>query len=72
MQMIKLKTKNDVNGNPRRVFILLDGYRIIQAWDQGYSGHHAVPEEYRSMAYDAPAFFTTPGQYREVLKHYSK
>jgi len=72
MQMIKLKTKNDKNGNPRRVFILLQGEQIIQAWDQGCSGHHAVPEQYRQMAYDAPAFITTPGQYREILKHYRK
>ena len=45
---------NDYNGNPRRVYTLIDedGY-YLAAWNEGYSGHHAVPGEWRRQAYEA-------------------
>ena len=49
-----LSPDNDSNGNPRRVYALIDeeGY-YVAAWNEGYNGHHAVPGEWRKAAYHA-------------------
>ena len=46
--------ENDSNGNPRRVYAMIDeeGY-YVAAWNEGYNGHHAVPGEWRRAAYHA-------------------
>lgn len=56
MNKIKhLCTDNDVNGNPRRLYVLTDWEtgEPISAWDEGYLGHHAVPGPWRESAYTA-------------------
>lgn len=67
--LIRLDAGNDRNGNPRRVFVALgDQGEIVGAWNEGYHGTDAVPEELRPMARLAPTFRTTPGEYRALVR----
>lgn len=72
MTIIRLNAGNDANGNPRRVFVLLENNTITKVWDEGYQGSQAVPQEYqhilRENGYDT--FDTTPKQYRDLLKRF--
>ena len=76
--IIRLNAGNDRNGNPRRCYVLLakesdgTGTKIVEAWDEGYSGYNSVPQMYRDMAPTAPTFDTTPSEYRSILKHNAK
>ena len=42
--------KNDVNGNPQRLYYDIKNNKCF---DEGYMGHHAVPEYLRKHAYEA-------------------
>lgn len=35
---IVLKAKNDTNGNPRRISLLLEAGRVVDTFDHGYQG----------------------------------
>lgn len=35
---IVLRAKNDANGNPRRISLLMDQESVIKTFDHGYSG----------------------------------
>ena len=48
-----LKADNDINGNPQRLYALHVGEQIIAVWDEGYKGHHAVPDLWRKQAAEA-------------------
>lgn len=72
--VIRLRANNDPNGNPRRLYAALgtgedsDHGRILGVWDEGYSGHNAVPERLRDQARNAPTFDVTTRQYLDLLK----
>jgi hypothetical protein len=61
---------NDVNGNPRRVYALLEEGKIIAAWDEGYLGSDAVPGIWRRDAYNAPRVEVSATKYRKILKEF--
>ena len=57
-KMVHVCSDNDENGNPQRGFYAMvdkgEPDRFYQMfWDEGYHGHHAVPEELRDAAYQA-------------------
>jgi hypothetical protein len=58
---------NDYYGNPQRLYVLSneDG-KFVQCWDEGYEGHHAVPEEYRKEAYSAQRFDISETKYKQL------
>jgi hypothetical protein len=60
--------QNDVNGNPRRVYVLENQYGMVAAWDEGYLGDHAVPGMWRKEAYDAEHVNVSVRDYRKFLK----
>lgn len=67
--LVKINAGHNVNGNPRRAWVQFGEYgEIINAWDEGYRGYMAVPEEHRDEARKAPQIITTPAYYREALK----
>jgi hypothetical protein len=70
MQTVLLfKATNDRNGNPCRVFASFDQFgRITGAWDEGYSGHHAVPPELRTTAAGCHAIAVSQATYRSLLR----
>lgn len=52
--MYYLCAKNDINGNPRRVFVLIDeDGEQLAAWDESYKGCDAVPGDFRDMAWSS-------------------
>lgn len=70
--VIRLNAGNDVNGNPRRVFIQLSSKGLIlDAWDEDYLGESAIPSDHRA-SYSGLTLFVTPGTYRDVIKNYTK
>lgn len=67
--MLRLDANNDNSGNPRRIYVAIGpGGAIEGAWDEGYSGRQAVPEKYRSHAYNAVHINITPAEYRTWRK----
>jgi hypothetical protein len=62
---------NDVNGNPRRLFALVENSRVLAAWDEGYKGTHCVPGVWRKQAWEAMMFDKhgiSVKQYNEILR----
>ena len=59
---------NDVNGNPRRVYVFFSDGEAIAAWDEGYCGSDSVPGAWRQQAYDAERIKCTVKEYRQFLK----
>ena len=72
MVAIKLCAKNDINGNPRRVFVVLDDMgSLVEAIDEGYNGTAELFAKYPdiSKVQGWPIeFATTPAEYRRLLK----
>ncbi len=65
----QLKAGHDRNGNPRRVFILLDASGdIVQAIDEGYTGMPKVCGRLVQL----PTLNIEPAEYRSLLKEYQK
>jgi hypothetical protein len=68
MTIVHLCAKNDLNGNPQRLYALTDEAGLILAsWDEGYRGHHAVPGPWRDAAYNAERQPISVSSYRRVL-----
>lgn len=64
---IRLNAGNDTNGNPRRVFVVLDPKRgIIDAVDEGYEGEEPLKRAHRIRS--LADFMTTPREYRGLLR----
>ena len=69
MHMIRLNAGHTTSGNPKRVYVLMNGGGGFEgAWDEGYSGPDAVPAQYRRLALSARMFETTAREYREMLR----
>ena len=68
--MIKhLCATNDRNGNPQRLYALIDeDGEMIAAWDEGYYGHQAVPGPWRDAAYCADRQSVTVKEYKRILR----
>ena len=63
--------KNDVNGNPRRVFALVENSRVLAAWDEGYKGSDCVPGVFRRKAWEAMMYGrheVSVSKYNEILR----
>lgn len=70
--IIRLNAGNDRNGNPRRLFLGITKLGDVSgAWDEGYAGRHAMPEDVRGL-WSGLTILTTPGEYRAILKQFAK
>lgn len=38
LTILHLQTKNNSNGNPRRIYLVLQGSEVLHAFDEGYGG----------------------------------
>jgi hypothetical protein len=65
--VIRLNAGNDINGNPRRVFVALVGPYFIGAWDEGYEGYLAVPKSFVNQAKSCLTFDVTADEYEKQL-----
>ena len=69
MFMIRLNAGHTTSGNPKRIYVLMNtGGGLEGAWDEGYSGHNAVPAQYRQLALSARMFETSNREYKEMLR----
>ena len=69
MIYLHLKTKNDNNGNPRRLYLVInDNGGVVEAIDEGYSGDQ-VARKYPQII-QGPPINITPTEYRDWLRHY--
>ena len=60
---------NDLNGNPQRVYVLYDqNDSPICSWDEGYLGHHCVPEGLRLSAYSVSRVNCSVRTYESLRK----
>ncbi len=66
--LVHLNAGNDVNGNPRRVYLAFQAGRILGVWDEGFRGSEVLPSDLRARASNALSLPTTPAKYRELLK----
>lgn len=57
--VIHLCAPNDRNGNPNRAYVGFEGSALRGFWPEGYSGHHAVPEQLRELASFVPRINVT-------------
>lgn len=69
--VMRFRTKNDINGNPRRVYVAFCGTAVLGAWDEGYSGVYAVPDAFRYLAYDCPTVDVPVTEYRRLLQRHT-
>jgi hypothetical protein len=74
MIALHLKTTNDTNGNPRRLYVFLtDTGQVCGVRDEGSKGYGARDEWAREHAngaavFEGPEIVITPGEYREWLR----
>lgn len=61
--ILHLCTKNDKNGNPRRLFVDTETRAVF---DEGYRGAHAMPENLRNK--ERIYIYIMPAEYRRILK----
>src|SRR5689334_5837370 len=45
-QALHLCTTNDRNGNPRRLFAIVDGYQVYDVLEEGYEGEAPLQRNY--------------------------
>jgi hypothetical protein len=67
---LHLCTKNDNNGNPRRLFVLSDNEtgKFLACWDEGYKGSDAVPGIWRKDAYLSQRFDVSVTDYNKLRR----
>jgi hypothetical protein len=66
-----LCAKNDVNGNPQRLYALIDPEgEMLAVWDEGYYGSDAVPGIWRKDAYFAEREEISVNKYKKLLRDY--
>lgn len=71
MLAVKLNARNDVNGNPRRLFLVMDSEGIIDAVEEGYLGIGALDNRYHGCPV-LETLYITPGEYKRFIRLYSK
>lgn len=67
--LVRVKTKNDTNGNPRRGWIQFaeDG-SLLQFIDEGYQGRGAISELVMNGEADTIALTIEPSEYKRLKK----
>ena len=76
MIIIHLDAGHTTNGNPRRLYLVVEEGKILAAVDEGHEGVGALESELGTARGKALAktrvgpIATTPAEYRELLKDY--
>lgn len=71
-----LRAGHDVNGNPRRLWVIVrvggESADYVGVYDEGYAGLNALPDEWRERVRrgmgQLPDLEITPAQYRQLKK----
>ncbi len=69
MIYLHLATKHDVNGNPRRLYVILDSDGdVVDVIDEGYAGNSQVRKKYPD-AVVGPRIEVPISEYKDWLKY---
>lgn len=71
--VLHLRTNNDTNGNPRRLFLVFDPTTggVLHGYDEGYSGRSVFKADYPDTV-ELGTFDIVPGEYRNIKKQLSQ
>ena len=62
---------NDINGNPQRLYALIDSdNEMVAVWDEEYYGSDAVPGIWRQDAYFAKREEISVSKYKKLLREF--
>ena len=65
--LIRIKSTNDINGNPRRGWLRVDAGGSVRSWiEEGYEGEGAI-SAYKGEAETLP-IYVTPKEYNRLRK----
>ena len=67
---IRFDAGHDTNGNPRRVFVVLEGGDIVTTYKEEYNSVKAIKNPFHRRAYNGLTFETTTAEYRALVKAY--
>jgi hypothetical protein len=71
--MQHLNAPNDVNGNPRRLYYVLDlSTKEEMVYDGGYVGFMGIPEHIRTNFFALPDMKISASEYKRFLKELGK
>jgi len=68
MTAIRLKTTHDINGNPRRIIVVLDDHGIKDVLEEDYRGETATLAEAGYRTRVTAEFQVTPGEYKDLKR----
>jgi len=69
MVAIRCRAKIDVNGNPRRSYVVMEGGNIVQTIDEEYYGIGALFNQYPELrGVNVPDFAVTAKEYRRLRR----
>jgi hypothetical protein len=67
--MQHLTAPNDVNGNPRRLYYVLNVWTgKDKVYDEGYVGFMGIPEYIRTSYFELPHMKISASEYKRFLK----
>ena len=65
---IKFNAGNDINGNPRRVYVTFRNGSIVATYDEGYRGEQAITNKNHRRAYGGYTFATSLAEYKALCR----
>jgi len=70
LTVLHFTAPNDSDGNPRRLWAAFTpAGQLLNAWDEGYAGSHAIPAAIRHKAATCYAIPISAATYRAMLRH---
>lgn len=65
-EWLHMRTTNDTNGNPRRLFVEIDKGDVVNVVDEGYEGEAPARRAGMPKGYYPPTFDITPKEYHAL------
>ena len=70
MRLIQhVKSAHDINGNPRRLYLVTTPWGVINAYDEGYQGEKCIPYS-EIPIFRLPSINVSPSEWKRLLKQY--
>ncbi len=72
VSIVHLNAGHDVNGNPRRLYVLLTPKGVVGAADEGYMGESVLDAFGKGLSRQIVlGLAITPGEYRSLKKRFA-
>ena len=69
---IRFDAGTDTNGNPKRVYVVIEAGDIIATYKDEYGGIKTITNKYHRQAYNGLTFVTTKTEYRSLCNYLRK